>query len=95
MPSSGLTIKDVARTAGVPLGTASNVIDLPDAALKQAILRAARLGIGVTDASKFSQTALVGVCSFDDVDMILTAGAPDPAIVAAVRESGVELRILS
>jgi len=70
-------------------------LSLPDAALKQAILRAARLGIVVTDASKFKQTSLVRVCGFEDVDMIMTAGSPDPAAVAAVRESGVELRILS
>ncbi|WP_374378699.1 DeoR/GlpR family DNA-binding transcription regulator [Dongia sp.] len=70
-------------------------LSLPDAALKQAILRASRKGIVVTDASKFSQTSLVRVCGFEDVDMILTAGAPDPIAVEAVRESGVELRILN
>ncbi|WP_374652856.1 DeoR/GlpR family DNA-binding transcription regulator [Dongia sp.] len=70
-------------------------LSLPDAALKQAILRAARMGIVVTDASKFSQTSLVRVCGFEDVDTIMTAGAPDPATVAAVRETGVELRILN
>jgi len=69
-------------------------LSLPDAALKQAILRASRMGIVVTDASKFTQTSLVRVCGFEDVDMIMTAGAPDPATVAAVRESGVELRII-
>lgn len=69
-------------------------LSLPDAALKQAILKASRLGIVVTDASKFTQTALVRVCGFEDVDMIMTAGAPDPATVAAVRETGVELKIL-
>ena len=52
-------------------------------------------GIVVTDASKFSQTSLVRVCGFEDVDMILTAGSPDPAAVEAVRESGVDLRILN
>lgn len=69
-------------------------LSLPDAALKQAILKASRLGIVVADASKFTQTALVRVCGFEDVDMIMTAGAPDAATVAAVRESGVELKIL-
>lgn len=70
-------------------------LSLPDAALKQAILRASRFSVVVTDASKFTQTSLVRVCGFDDVDMILTAGTPDSAAVAAVRESGVELRILN
>lgn len=59
------------------------------AALKQAILRASRLGIVVTDASKFSQTSLVRFCGFEDVEMFLTA------TVAAVRETGIELRTLN
>ncbi len=63
-------------------------LSLPDAALKQAILKASRTSVIVTDASKFSQTALVRVCGFEDVDMILTAGAPDPVAVEAVREAG-------
>jgi DeoR family transcriptional regulator of aga operon len=69
-------------------------LSLPDAALKQAILRASRTSIIVTDASKFSQTALVRVCGFDDIDMILTAGKPDPVSVVAVRDAGVEVRIV-
>ena len=70
-------------------------LSLPDAALKQAIMRASRTSIIVTDASKFAQTSLVRVCSFDDVDMIMTAGNPDPIAVAAVREAGVEVRIVA
>lgn len=70
-------------------------LSLPDAALKQAILRASRTSIIVTDASKFSQTSLVRVCGFDDIDMIMTAGEPDPIALAAVREAGVDVRILN
>jgi DeoR family transcriptional regulator of aga operon len=69
-------------------------LSLQDTALKQAILRASRTSIIITDASKFSQTSLVRVCGFEDVDMILTAGAPDPVSVDAVREAGTEVRIL-
>jgi DeoR family transcriptional regulator of aga operon len=70
-------------------------LSLPDAALKQAILRASRTSIIVTDASKFSQTSLVRVCGFDDIDMIMTAGEPDAIALAAVREAGVDVRILN
>ena len=70
-------------------------LSLPDVALKQAILRASRSSVIVTDASKFSQTSLVRVCGFADIDMILTAGKPDPVSVEAVREAGTEVRILS
>jgi len=70
-------------------------LSLPDAALKQAILRASRTSVIVTDASKFAQTSLVRVCGFADIDMVLTAGAPDPVSVEAVREAGTEVRILA
>lgn len=70
-------------------------LSLPDAALKQAILRASRTSVIVTDASKFSQTSLVRVCGFEDIDMVLTAGAPDAVSVEAVREAGTEVRILA
>jgi len=99
-PSSALILDQIRATFGF-LGC--NGIDpshgivglsLPDAALKQAILKASRTSVIVTDASKFSQTALVRVCGFEDVDMILTAGAPDPVAVEAVREAGAEVRIL-
>jgi DeoR family transcriptional regulator of aga operon len=69
-------------------------LSLQDTALKQAILRASRTSIIITDASKFSQTSLVRVCGFEDVDMILTAGKPDAVSVEAVREAGTEVRIL-
>jgi DeoR family transcriptional regulator, aga operon transcriptional repressor len=69
-------------------------LSLPDAALKQAILRASRTSVIITDASKFSQTSLVRVCGFADVDMILTAGKPDPVSVEAVRDAGTDVRIL-
>jgi DeoR family transcriptional regulator of aga operon len=69
-------------------------LSLQDTALKQAIIRASRISVIVTDASKFQQTSLVRVCGFEDVDMILTAGAPDAVSVAAVREAGTEVRIL-
>jgi DeoR family transcriptional regulator of aga operon len=100
-PSSTLILDQIRATFGF---VGCNGIDpshgivglsLPDAALKQAILRASRTSIIVTDASKFSQTSLVRVCGFEDIDMVLTAGKPDPIAVEAVREAGTEVRILS
>jgi DeoR family transcriptional regulator of aga operon len=100
-PSSTLILDQIRATFGF---IGCNGIDpshgivglsLPDAALKQAVLRASRTSIIVTDASKFSQTSLVRVCGFEDIDMILTAGKPDPISVEAVREAGTEVRILA
>ena len=69
-------------------------LSLSDVALKQAILKASRTSVIITDSSKFSQTSLVRVCGFADIDMLLTAGAPDPVSVEAVSEAGSEVRIL-
>jgi DeoR family transcriptional regulator of aga operon len=100
-PNSTLILEQIRATFGF-LGC--NGIDpshgvvglsLSDVALKQAILRASRTSVIITDASKFSQTSLVRVCGFEDIDMVLTAGAPDPVSVEAVREAGTEVRILS
>jgi DeoR family transcriptional regulator of aga operon len=74
-----------------PLGVMA--MSPPDAALKQAIIAAAHCNVVVGDASKFSQTALVKVCPFDEIDMILTAGTPDAGNLALIRETGVEVRV--
>lgn len=68
-------------------------MSLPDAGLKQAIIAASHRSIIVADASKFSQTSLVRFCPFEEIDMVLTAGTPDPAAVALVSEAGVEVRV--
>jgi DeoR family transcriptional regulator of aga operon len=66
---------------------------LPDAMLKQAIIAAARRVIVVADASKFTQSAVLSFCSYDDVDSVLTAGEVDADALAALREAGVEVQV--
>lgn len=68
-------------------------VNLPDAMLKQAIIRAARRVVVVADASKLAQTALVGVCSYDEVDAVLTAGDVDAEAITALREAGLQVQI--
>ncbi len=66
---------------------------LPDAMLKQAIIAAARRIIVVTDASKFTQSAVLSFCSYDAVDTVLTAGQVDADALAAVRDAGVHVQV--
>jgi len=66
---------------------------LPDALLKQAIITAARRIVIVTDASKFTQSAVVSFCSYDEVDTILTAGPVDADALALVRDAGVHVQV--
>ncbi|HVJ44616.1 MAG TPA: DeoR/GlpR family DNA-binding transcription regulator [Dongiaceae bacterium] len=66
---------------------------LPDAMLKQAIIAAARRIVIVTDASKFTQSAVVSFCAYDEVDTILTAGPVDTDALATVRDAGVHVQV--
>jgi DeoR family transcriptional regulator of aga operon len=66
---------------------------LPDALLKQAIISAARRVVIVTDASKFTQSAVVSFATYDAVDTILTAGPIDPDALAVVRDAGVHVQV--
>lgn len=66
---------------------------LPDALLKQAIISAARRVVIVTDASKFTQSAVVSFCAYDAVDTILTAGPVDPDALGMVRDAGVHVQV--
>ena len=68
---------------------------LPDAMLKQAVIAAARRVIIVTDASKFTQSAVLTFCAYDEVDTILTAGEVDADALSAVRESGVHVQVVA
>lgn len=66
---------------------------LPDAMLKQAIIAASRRVIVVTDASKFTQSAVLSFCGYDEIDSILTAGQIASESLAALREAGVEVQV--
>lgn len=68
---------------------------LPDAMLKQTIIAAARRVIVVTDASKFTQSAVLSFCSYDAVDTVLTAGEIDEEALATVREAGVNVQVVA
>ena len=68
---------------------------MPDAVLKQALIAAARRIVVVTDASKFTQSALVSFCRFDEVDTILTAGSVDADALAIVREAGGRVEVVN
>jgi DeoR family transcriptional regulator of aga operon len=100
-PASSLILEQIRATFGfigcngIDPSMGVVAMSLPDAALKQVILRSSVTSVLVTDASKFAQSALVRVCGFDDVDMVLTAGQPDPVSLAAVREAGVDVRVLA
>lgn len=65
--------------------------DPGEAAVKSAIVRAARRVIVLADASKFGTESLVRFGLLDDIDILVTDEAPDAALTRALDEAQVEV----
>jgi DeoR family transcriptional regulator, aga operon transcriptional repressor len=57
------------------------------------ILRARRV-IVVADSSKVGQVAFARICDLERVDEVISDVAADPAVVAAIREAGIEMTLV-
>ncbi len=68
--------------------------DLPEVAVKQAAMAAARRTIAVCDAAKFGRTGLGHVCPVTALDLVVTDTSAPPAAVAALRHTGVEVHLV-
>lgn len=68
--------------------------NLPEAAMKQAMMRAAQNAVIVADSTKFLREAMTIVCGLEEADLILTAGDLEPEVMPAFAETGVEIRTL-
>lgn len=68
--------------------------DPVEAAVKTAMVRAARQVVLLVDSSKLGQEALVSFATLGQIDTIITTGAPDAALQAALDAAGVELVIV-
>ncbi len=66
--------------------------NLPEAAMKQAMIRAALQVVIVADSTKFLREAMTRVCGLDEVDFVLTAGELAPDVLPAFAETGLEIR---
>ncbi len=71
--------------------TNANIEEVP---LKQAMIRAAMRVVVVADHTKFGRTAFTRVSSLRDVHLVITDDGLDPALASAIREAGVELRVV-
>lgn len=79
---------------GVDAGAGITNINLPEAALKQRMLRAARERIVVADGSKVGEVTLAHLCHVDDVDLLLTGPSADPSAVAELRDAGLDVTVV-
>ena len=68
-------------------------VNLPETEIKRRMLQAARRRILVADGSKVGEIELAYLCDVDDVDLLITDNSADSAILAALRERGMEILI--
>lgn len=67
--------------------------NLPEAEIKQAMVRAAKEVIVVADSSKIGNIAAAHVCTLAAVDRLITDAAADPTELDRIRRVGVEVII--
>ncbi|MBV9614073.1 MAG: DeoR/GlpR transcriptional regulator [Ktedonobacteraceae bacterium] len=68
-------------------------INLPETEVKRHMLRSAKRRILVADGSKIGKVELANTCNIDEIDLLITDSSADPAILGALRESGLEIMI--
>ncbi|GAB2853681.1 hypothetical protein GCM10027024_32070 [Microbacterium insulae] len=78
-------------TNGVSAGFGLSTPDPDEAAVKRAIVRAARRVVVVADADKHDRELLVGFAPLEDVDVLVTDAPPGPELSAALADAGVEV----
>jgi DeoR family transcriptional regulator of aga operon len=76
-----------------PDGGVTN-INLPEAEIKKRMIAAAGRRIVLADGSKIGAVQLARLCGVDDVDLVITGESADPETVAALRDRGVDVRVV-
>jgi DeoR family transcriptional regulator, aga operon transcriptional repressor len=98
-PLAGLVLASIhAGTAfiganGVDVDAGVTNVNLPETDIKKRIIAASQRRVVCVDATKLGRVALAHVCDLDDVDVLLTDRHADPQIVAALRETGLEVQL--
>lgn len=78
-------------TNGVSAGFGLSTPDPDEAAVKRAIVDAARRVVVVADAEKLGAELLVSFAALSDIDVLVTDAAPGAELAAALDEAGVEV----
>ncbi|GAA4051986.1 DeoR/GlpR family DNA-binding transcription regulator [Nonomuraea soli] len=68
-------------------------VNLPDAEMKQRMLRAATRRIMVADSSKLGVIEMAPVCELAGIHLLVTGEQADPDTVKALRERGLEIQL--
>ena len=75
-----------------PVGGITN-INLPEAEVKKRMLAAATRRIVLADGSKLGRIEVARLCGIEDVDILITGGSADPAVVDVLRDRGCDVRV--
>ena len=78
-------------TNAISAGFGLSTPDADEAAVKQAMVQAARRVIVLADASKFDEESLTSFAALADIDVIVTDTAPSADLAAALEEADVEV----
>jgi DeoR family transcriptional regulator, aga operon transcriptional repressor len=98
-PLGGLVLASInAGTAfvgcnGIDIERGVTNVNLPETEIKRLILRASQRRVVCADGSKLGQVALAHVCDLDDVDLLITDTGADRELVAALRDTGLEVQL--
>jgi DeoR family transcriptional regulator of aga operon len=68
-------------------------VNLPEAHVKQRMLKSAQRKVVLADGSKIGRIALSQLCGVDEIDMLITGESASLAVVEALRERGCEVRV--
>lgn len=78
-------------TNGVSAGFGLSTPDPEEAAVKSAIVRAARRVVVLADATKFGEELLVRFAALGEIDALITDAAPSADLTAALADADVEV----
>ncbi|WP_245816992.1 DeoR/GlpR family DNA-binding transcription regulator [Geodermatophilus saharensis] len=80
-------------TNGIAPGHGLTTPDEAEASVKRAMVRAGQRVVVLADSSKLGREQLVRFAALDDVDVVVTDGEADPAVVGRIEDAGVEVVI--
>ena len=70
-------------------------VELDEANIAYQALKQAEHRVIITDSSKFSRTALVQVCDFNDFDRLITNELPGAELIAALEKANIAITVAS
>jgi DeoR family transcriptional regulator, aga operon transcriptional repressor len=80
---------------GVEVAAGITNVNLPETEIKRLMVAATAQRVVCADSSKLGQVALAHVCSLEEIDVLLTDGDGDPRLVADLRETGLDVRLVT